>query len=99
MANKSNWKGTEREVAQCFGTKRAPVCNNQTHSDTFHDNLYIEIKKRKKFTLWKLFEDTKKKAIKENKIPVVAIKQKYKEGFLILCRPDDLEDIAEELIR
>ena len=97
MANMSNWKNTEREVAKAFGTKRAPVCNNVTHSDTFSDSLYIEIKKRKRFWIWGLFEDTKTKALKEGKIPVVAIKQKGKKGFLILIRPEDVCQVATEI--
>ncbi len=95
--NTSNWKNTEREVAKAFGTTRAPVCNNITHSDTFHKVCYIEIKKRKKFWIWGLFEDTKAKALKENKIPIVAIKQKSRKGFLILCRPENIKCIAENL--
>jgi hypothetical protein len=97
MANVSCWKETEREVAKAFGTTRAPVCNNLTHSDTFSDVLYIEVKKRKRFWIWGLFEDTKKKALKEKKVPVVAIKQKGRKGFLILIRPEDIKCIAENL--
>ena len=95
--NTSNWKNTEREVAKAFGTTRAPVCNNITHSDAFDKVCYIEIKKRKKFWIWGLFEDTKAKALKENKIPIVAIKQKSRKGFLILCRPENIKCIAENL--
>ena len=98
-ANTSNWKETEREVATAFGTKRAPVCNNLTHSDTFSTELYIETKKRKRFWIWGLFEETKKKALKEKKVPVVAIKQKGKKGFLILIRPEDIKEVAEVLIK
>lgn len=92
--NISNWKGCEREIAKAFGTTRAPVSNNLTHSDTFNSKLYIEVKKRKSFWIWGLFEDTKKKALKEKKIPVVCIKQKYKSGFLIVCRPQDIKEVA-----
>ena len=97
MANTSNWKNTEREVAKAFGTTRAPVCNNLTHSDTFSDSLYIEVKKRKRFWIWGLFEETKKKALKEKKIPVVAIKQKSRKGFLILVRPEDLCEVVQQI--
>lgn len=97
MANKSNWKGFEREASTMFNTKRAPVCNNVTHSDTFSDTLYIECKKRKRFWIWGLFEETKAKALKEKKIPLVAIKQKGKKGFLVLCRPEDLCQITNSL--
>jgi len=94
MSNQSNWKNTEREVAGAFGTTRAPVCNNLTHSDTFHNRMYIEIKKRKSFSLWTLFRDVEKKAKAENKTPVLAIKEKGKHGFLVMCRPEDLKEIS-----
>lgn len=94
MANKSNWKQLERDAAKVFGGKRAPIHNNVTRADVLHDILYIECKKRKRFWIWGLFEDTKKKALKEKKIPVVAIKQKSKKGFLIICRPEDLKEVA-----
>lgn len=94
MANVSNWKETEREVAKAFGTTRAPVCNNLTRSDTFSDSCYIEVKKRKRFWIWGLFEETKTKALKEGKVPVVAIKQKGRKGFLIVVRPEDVKEVA-----
>lgn len=98
MANVSAWKNTEREVAKAFGSTRAPVGNNITKADVFHDTCYIEVKKRKKFSLWSLFRDTEVKAIKENKLPVVAIKEKHKKGFLIICRPEHLKRIASEIL-
>ena len=98
MSNTSNWKETEREVAAAFGTTRAPVSNNLTHSDTFQEKLYIEVKKRNRFWIWTLFEDTKKKAKAEKKIPIVCIKAKNQRGFLIIVRPCDLAKVAEELI-
>ena len=97
MANVSNWKGTEREVAKVFGSTRAPVSNNTTHADVFHNTCYIEVKKRKNFYIWELFEDTKAKALKENKIPVVAIKKKGCKGFLLICRPEDVLQIGLQL--
>lgn len=98
MANKSNFKGMERQVAKDFHTTRAPVCNNQTHSDTFQETLYIECKKRKNMYIWNLFKDTKKKAKAENKIPMCAIKETGKKGYLVVCRPEDLWPIACEHI-
>jgi len=97
MANVCNWKGFEREVAKVFGTTRAPVSNNITHSDTFQKKLYIEAKKRRSFWVWSLFQDTKKKAAEENKIPMVCIKAKDGRGFLVIARPYDLPAIVEEL--
>ena len=60
-----------------------------------HEDLYIECKVREKFSLWSLFDDTEKKAKNENKIPIVAIKQKGEKGFLLVIRPESLEKIAE----
>jgi hypothetical protein len=44
----SNWKGYERKVAKYFGTNRTPLSGinsrHDTHSDTLHPSLYIEVK-------------------------------------------------------
>lgn len=95
--NVCNWKNFEREAAKMFNGKRAPIHNNVTRADVLHSVLYIECKKRKRFWIWELFEDTKAKALKEKKIPIVAIKQKSRKGFLILCRPEDIKRVAQEI--
>lgn len=97
--SKSSWKHLERVVAEFFGTKRVPLSGSNsghgTNSDSLHDKLYIECKLRGKISLWSLFEDTEKKARQENKIPVVAIKQKGSRGYLLVMRPLDVKKIAE----
>lgn len=97
--HKSTWKKFERDTASFFHTRRVPLSGSNsghnTNSDTLHPDLYIECKLRGKFSLWSLFEDTEKKAKKEGKIPVVALKQKGAKGFLIMIRPDDLSKIKE----
>lgn len=97
--SKSAWKSFERVVAGFFGTKRVPLSGSNsghgTNSDSLHDRLYIECKLRGKFSLWQLFDDTEKKAKHENKIPIVAIKQKGGRGYLVIVRPEDLEDIVK----
>lgn len=97
--SKSCWKSFERLVASHFGTKRVPLSGSNsghnTNSDSLHPKLYIECKVRGKISLWQLFIDTENKAKVENKIPLVAIKQKGERGYLIVIRPDDLEKIAE----
>lgn len=93
----SNWKSFERTVASYFGTRRVPLSGSNsghgTNSDSLHPKLYIECKVRSKIALWQLFVDTEKKAKVENKIPVVAIKQKGEKGYLLVIRPEDLEAI------
>lgn len=97
--SKSSWKSFERVVAKFFGTRRVPLSGSNsghgTNSDSLHDKLYIECKLRGKISLWSLFEDTEKKARQENKIPVVAIKQKGSRGYLLVMRPLDVKKIAE----
>ena len=97
--SKSSWKQLERVVAEFFGTRRVPLSGSNsghgTNSDSLHDKLYIECKLRGKISLWALFEDTERKAKQENKIPIVAIKQKGSRGYLLVMRPLDIKKIAE----
>lgn len=97
--SKSAWKQLERTVAEFFGTRRVPLSGSNsghgTNSDSLHDKLYIECKLRGKISLWALFEDTERKAKQENKIPIVAIKQKGSRGYLLVMRPLDVKKIAE----
>lgn len=97
--SKSAWKQLERRIAEMFGTKRVPLSGSNsghnTNSDSLHPKLYIECKLRQKIAIWPLFVDTEKKAKVENKIPIVAIKQKGEKGELLVIRPTDLQKIAE----
>lgn len=97
--SKSAWKQLERRVAEMFGTKRVPLSGSNsghnTNSDSLHPKLYIECKLRQKIAIWQLFEDTERKAKAEDKIPIVAIKQKGAKGELLVIRPHDLQKIAE----
>lgn len=96
--SKSTWKRFERIVATFFGTKRVPLSGSNsghsTNSDSLHKKLYIECKVREKFSIVSLFKDTQEKAIREKKIPVVAIKQKGEKGYLLVIRPEDLQKIS-----
>ena len=97
--SKSTWKGFERIVAAFFGTKRVPLSGSNsghgTNSDSLHPKVYIECKVREKFALWSLFKDTESKAKVEKKVPVVAIKQKGEQGYLLVLRPQDLEKLTK----
>ena len=97
--SKSCWKSFERKVAEFFGTKRVPLSGSNsghgTNSDSLHPKVYIECKVREKFSIWSLFVDTEKKAKVEKKVPVVALKQKGEQGYLLLLRPEDLEELTK----
>ena len=95
--SKGTWKQFERDVAAFFGTKRTPLSGGNsgiTRSDTRSDHFFIEAKLRAKFQLYTLFKETKVLAKKENKIPIVTIREKGKQGFLILLSPDDIHEVS-----
>ena len=94
--SKRTWQRFEAAVAALFGTKRVPLSGSNsghnTHSDSMHPDIYIECKLRESFSIWRLFDDTSKKA---GKIPLVAIKEKNKQGCLFIISPDNLKELAE----
>jgi len=86
------WKQFERRVADFFHGQRNPLSGSNskhTRSDVIHDTLYIECKQRKKHTVVTLWDDTKRKAVKENKTPVVCLSEKNRPGFWIVIHSDD----------
>ena len=98
--NKSNFKGTERQIAKLFGTVRTPLSggsSRHTRSDTLSDTLYIECKKRKHMAIHVLYADTKKKALAEGKIPVVVTKETGLRITLITTEPQYMEAVTGEI--
>ena len=102
MTHRSTWKKRERKVAALFGTKRKPGSGSggredETSSDSVHERLYIETKTRAKHTAVTLWDDTKAKADKEGKVPVVCLCEKGRPGFWIMVRSTDLEAVLAEV--
>ena len=58
-------------------------------------NLKITKVEKKKHEVITLYDETKKLADAENKIPVIALCQKHRKGFWIVCHEDDLEDVIK----
>ena len=94
MSN-STWKQRERNIAKLFRTKRVPLSGSNsghnTSSDTMHQNYYVEQKHRKRHTTWTLFRDTREKAKKEDKIPIITLTEHNQAGCLVVIHSDDLE--------
>jgi len=91
------WKQVERQLAKEFATQRTALSGSNskiTHSDTLHDSLFFEVKFRKRHAVLQLFEATEILAKKENKIPVVCLKQSKTQGFFILCRLEHLAQLG-----
>lgn len=97
--SKRTWQRFEAAVAAIFGTKRVPfqVCNQGIILTPILCILIFtyECKLRESFSIWRLFDDTSKKAKKEGKIPLVAIKEKNKKGCLFIISPDNLKELAD----
>ncbi len=93
-----NWKAIERRIAGFFGTVRTPLSgqnSRHTGSDTLHNNLFIEIKMRKRIPFLKTFKDTIKLSQKENKIPLVVFVEKGSQTPILMCRLHDLTEISK----
>jgi len=87
------WKAVERRVARFFNTERTPLSGGNgkiTRSDTLHPNLFIECKYRVRHAVISLWRDTAEKAKVENKIPVVALAEKNKEGIWFMVHSKDI---------
>ena len=100
--NKSNFKGFERLVAKFFGTERTPLSggnSRHTRSDTLHEDLYIECKKRKRMATVQLYDEIKKLARKEGKFPVLAITETGRRGWLLVVDPKDLVLVANQRVK
>ena len=78
--NTGAWKAFERRVAKWLRTRRTPLSGmmsgHHTSSDTLHPDIYVECKWTKKAAILTLWEDTRKKAKREGKIPFVAMHQR-----------------------
>jgi len=87
------WKAFERRVAQFFGGVRCPVLGTETKADVDHPVLFVECKQRAKHTVVTLWDNTKRRAKKEKKIPVIALAEKNRPGFWIMLHSDDFSAV------
>ena len=97
MVQKS-WKTVERRIARFFGTERNPLSgrnSKHTASDTLHSKYYIEVKHRKTWAVFNLFNLVRNLASEEHKIPILALQEKNKKGFLICVHSDHWEYIVD----
>jgi hypothetical protein len=98
--HRSTWKRRERDAARFFGAERQPLSGSggrPTGSDSTHDRLYVECKLRASSAVRNLWEQTRDRARKERKTPVLTLFDKGKPGALIVVHQDDLAAVAAEL--
>jgi len=99
MTARRTWKKRESDVANFFQGERTPLSGGNskiTRSDVIHDELFIECKLKKKHSVITLWDETKKLARIENKIPVVALCEKERPGFWIIVHSSDLHKLKKE---
>ena len=99
MTHKSTWKQGERRVCRYFGLERVPLSGgNSGHTradcydpvDNDKNDLFIEVKLRKKHSVITLWDQTNELAKKEGKKPVVCLQEKGRPGFWIMVHSDHL---------
>jgi hypothetical protein len=99
--NSRTWKKAEARVAALIGARRQVLSgssgrDDRTKSDSTHARVFVEAKYRQRHAVRSLFDDTKAKACKEDKTPVVALIDKGRRGCLVCVHSDDLPILVAE---
>ena len=92
------WKAVERRVAKMFGGQRNPLSggnSRHTQGDVIHPMFFIEVKHRAKIPFLKIWLDTKQKAKKEGKIPVLIVHQKGSQNYVAVVDAEYLARLIE----
>jgi hypothetical protein len=101
--HRRTWQRTEGRAAALFGARRQ-VCSGSsgredlTDSDSTHPTLFIESKLRPRHFARTLHDETKHLATKEGKVPVLALLDKNRPGFLVVTHSDDQMAVAAEFV-
>lgn len=61
--------------------------------DILHSGAHINLVERKRFAVINLWKKTSELAKKESKLPVVSLSEKYRPGFWLVVRLDDLTEL------
>ena len=99
MTSRNTWKQRERDIADDFDTKRNPLSGSMSghsSSDSLSETFYLESKLRAKPGGWNLFMDTRDKAKRENKIPIVILSKKYHKDKIAMVDYDFLLGLLEK---
>jgi hypothetical protein len=98
------WQQAEGRAAALFGVRRqfgsgSGGRDDLTQSDSTHPVLFIESKLRQCHTTRTLHDATKRLAAREGKVPVLALFDKGRPGFLLVVHSDDMPIVAREFER
>lgn len=92
------WKRRERVIAKDFGCERNALSGGNSklsRSDSTSKHIFIEAKGRQNHAAIKLYDDTKVLAKKEGKIPVLALWQPNRHGYLVVLDPRHLKEVTD----
>ncbi len=104
----STWKRAEATAAALFGCKRRPLSGSSNRDDidgddTLHPMLWIESKLRAAHAVWTLWRETKARARCTQrglhggaKVPVLVLREKGKQGMLIVVHSGDMAEVCIE---
>jgi hypothetical protein len=98
MTSRSTWKRLERETARKLGGVRIPI-SGRSGTDVLHNKFEIECKLRSKIGFKRWFDKLKKNASRNNKIPLLILKEKHMKGeFVVLTMEDFQKCIAGYIV-
>ena len=102
MAHVPNWKFLEHKIAKLFGTSRTPLSggnSRHTRSDTLHPDFFVSCKYSQTCAIQTLFVEENTKAVKEDKIPVLALQRARANNSLICVSHLDLVEFCVTFLR
>ncbi len=102
MTDRSTWKRREGDIAKFFFSTRTPLSggnSKHTRSDSLSPTFYVEAKFRERHAVAELYRDTAAKAKVEGKLPICALCEKGKEGFLLVIDSKHFASVAKAYLR
>ena len=96
------WKKAEDRLAKLFGTRRRPLSGGNSgggRDDGLHPVLFLENKHGRTVPLFGLYKDTKKKAKKEGRVPVIGLQKYRSPGILLVIHSDDFPTVVKEWMK
>ena len=94
MADKP-WKAEERRVAAMFGTERVLMKGTDEKSDIQSALFTVDVKLRKKWSVQKWYRDLRASARKQDKIPILTVREPGKKLRLAVVDLDYLISIMK----
>jgi hypothetical protein len=103
--SRRTWQKSEERAAQLFNSHRQAGSgagssgrDDQTASDSTHQVLFIESKLRDRHAVRSLHDAAKKSATKERKVPILALFDKNREGFLVCIHSEDFRFVVAQYL-